>query len=310
MSVATFRMIVLGSCLMGLANVATAAEGAGGAYLLGLRGQGAGITPPPGVFFSDQTLIYDADTSASISLDGGTIGAGVRAKPIVNIPTALWVTQAEIAGGNLGFSATLPFGEMDIRAKVGPLSVQDDIFTIGDPSLGAFVGWHSGELHFQSGVTAFIPIGDYHEGEIANVAKHRAAADVYGALTWYQPETGIDLTNIVGVTFNAENKSTDYRTGTELHWEGSLTKKLTDNFSAGLVGYYYKQLTGDSGAGATLGDFKGEIAAIGATAGLDFVVGKTPVSTRIRYYHEFNARNRLKGDAVFVSTSFPLAISK
>jgi hypothetical protein len=77
-----------------------------------------------------------------------------------------------------------------------------------------------------------------------------------------------------------------------------------------VIGYYYKQLTADGGLGATLGDFEGEIAAVGLTAGLDYVVGQTPVSSRVRYYHEFDAKNRLKGDSVFLSTSFPLHISR
>jgi hypothetical protein len=120
----------------------------------------------------------------------------------------------------------------------------------------------------------------------------------------------VDFSNIVGVTLNAKNEATDYKTGTELHWEGSLTKKWTENFSAGVIGYYYKQITADSGLGATLGDFEGEIAAVGLTAGLDYVIGQTPVSSRIRYYHEFGAKNRLEGDSVFLSTSFPLHISR
>jgi hypothetical protein len=308
---ASTRIFVAALALSGLGGTALAAEGGSGVYLLGARGQGAGITPPPGLFFSDQTIIYDASANASIALEGGDIGIGVTASPIVNIPTMLWVTPTEFLGGNLGFSATVPFGVMDIGATVAPFgSIEDSIFTVADPSLGAFVGWHEGDIHWQLGVTSFLPIGDYRKGKIANVAKHRLAADVYGALTWFEPESGIDFTNIVGVTFNAENEATDYRTGTEFHWESSLTKKFGGSFYAGAVGYYYNQMTGDSGAGAALGDFKGEIAAIGATAGFDFVLGQTPVSTRLRYYHEFNATNRLEGDAVFLSTSFPLWIDK
>ncbi|MEQ1520078.1 MAG: transporter [Aestuariivirga sp.] len=304
-------LIVAGALTAAVADSAHAAESASGAYLLGLRGQGAGITPPPGVFFSNQTLIYKGEANANVSLSNGDVGVNVTIKPTVDIPTLLWVTPAEVFGGNLGFGLTVPFGHVDVRATVVPLgAVHDDVFTVADPSLGMFVGWHAGDFHLQTGVTTFIPIGDYQEGEIANLAKHRLAADVYGALTWFNPESGIDFTNIVGVTFNAENEVTDYKTGTEFHWEGSLTKKIGDSFYIGALGYYYNQLTGDSGDGAALGDFKGEVAAIGATVGLDYKLGQTPVSTRIRYYHEFDAINRVEGDAVFLSTSFPLWIDR
>jgi hypothetical protein len=297
------------SVLAGLSTSVLAAESASGAYLLGLRGQGAGITAPEGVFFSNQVYYYDASAAANIKLEGGSVAVGVKAQPIVDIPTLLWVTPAEIVGGKLGFTATAPFGNMDISAKVLGVGVREDLTTFADPSVGAFLGWKDGNLHWQAGVTGFLPIGDYREGALANVAKHRLAADVYGAITYFDPESGIDLSNIVGVTFNAENSATNYKTGTEFHWEGSLTKKFTPAFSAGIIGYHYNQLTADSGAGATLGDFKGQISAVGATVGYDFVVGKTPVSTRLRYYHEFAARNRLEGDAVFASMSFPLALT-
>lgn len=292
------------------AGGAMAAESASGAYLLGLRGQGAGMTAPPGLYFSNQVYYYSAAAGSSISLGGTAVGVNVEAKPIVNIPTALYVTGHEIFGGRLGFTATAPFGLMDITATVGGLgSVNDRLTTFADPSLGAFLGWKSGNFHWQAGVTTFLPIGDYRPGAISNVAKHRLALDAYGALTWFEPETGIDFTNIVGVTFNAANTETDYKTGTEFHWEGSLTKKFTPAFSAGVVGYYYKQLSDDTGSGATLGAFRGEIAAAGLTAGYDFKLGDIPVSSKLRYYHEFAAENRLEGDAAFLSLSFPLWVA-
>jgi len=33
----------------------------------------------------------------------------------------------------------------------------------------------------------------------------------------------------------------------------------------GLIGYYYQQITGDSGLGAKLGPFKGRVVALGGT---------------------------------------------
>jgi hypothetical protein len=206
----SFVIAVSAVCLA--ATSSFAAEGASGAYLLGVRGQGSGITPPPGVFFSHQTVIYKADTQAKIPLENGSVGVNVEASPIVQIPTLVWVTPAEVLGGNLGFSATVPFGEMDIKANVGPLAIHDDIFTLGDPSIAGFLGWHADTLHVQAGVTGFLPIGDYHQGAIANVSKNRLAADVYAAVTWFDPQSGVDLSNIVGVTFNAENKATNYKT--------------------------------------------------------------------------------------------------
>ncbi len=293
---------------------AYSAEGGSGVYVLGLRSNGAGMTPPPGLFFSNQVFMYDGSFSGILELDGGRLAGGVDTSVFVNIPTLLWVTPAEVMNARLGFSLTTPYGRVGVDGFVTPiLELSDDTTTFGDPALAAFLGWNSGNLHVQSGVTGYLPIGDYTEGALANVARHRLAADFYAAVTWLHPEWGIDVSNTVGITFNAENEATNYKTGNEFHWEGAITKQLTESFSVGLVGYYYKQLTGDRSPPAIhaiLGDFKGEIAGIGAQIGYNFQIGPAPVSTRLRYSHQFNATNHMEGTSVFLSLSFPLAVSR
>ncbi|MBX3567133.1 MAG: transporter [Rhizobiaceae bacterium] len=294
------------------AAAAEAAEGGGGVYLLGLRSTGAGMTPPPGLFFSNQLYVYSGSRSGVEPLVGGGLIANAEASAVINIPTLVWVTPAELMGAKLGFSVTTPFGGVNVEGDVLPfLSTSDSATSFGDPAVAAFLGWNSGNFHIQSGVTTYIPIGDYTKGAIANVARHRLAADVYAAVTWLDPATGIDISNTVGITFNAKNQATDYTTGTEFHWEGAVAKRFNDNFMAGVVGYYYRQLTPDKAPPLTqaiLGDFEGQVAAVGGMIGYDFKIGEAPVATRLRYYHEFNPVNRLEGDAVYLSISMPLAV--
>ena len=65
-------------------------------------------------------------------------------------------------------------------------------------------------------------------------------------------------------------------------------------------------MTGDSGAGATLGAFKGEVTGVGPSMTYNFALGKLPVATTARWYHEFDVENRLKGDAVYFTATIPL----
>jgi hypothetical protein len=288
---------------------AYAAEGGSGVYLLGFRGPAAGVTPPPGIYFNNQTYFYFGDVNVNFDLANDDVAVNVDADVILDLPTALWVTSADVLGGNLGFALTVPFGYVNLSAQLVSLaSVSDDVFTVGDPFASAFVGWHFGNWHLQTGVAVNVPIGDYQDGEIAQVAKHRWATDIYTALTWLDPATGIDISNSIGFTFNAENQDTNYRTGTEFHWEWAVVKSFSQSFAAGFNGYYYKQLTDDGGSGKSplLGGFKGEVAATGATATYNFLAGTTPVSTQVRYYHEFAAKNRLEGDVVFFSLTMPV----
>src|SRR5579871_5102267 len=86
---------------------ANAAEGGIGDYLLGSRSNGAGITPPPGVYFQDDTYFYDAKIGGGKTLPfGGLLVANVSVQSWLNLPTTLWVTPAKILGGDLAFSLT------------------------------------------------------------------------------------------------------------------------------------------------------------------------------------------------------------
>jgi hypothetical protein len=131
--------------------------------------------------------------------------------------------------------------------------------------------------------------------------------DVFGSATWLDPELGIDISTSAGFTFNGVNHYTDYHTGDEFHVEAAASKFLTKDFSVGLMGYYNQQVTGDSGQGATLGPFKGRVAAFGGTAGYTFHLGQIPISTRIKVFREFDSKNRLQNGRVGLLTlSMPL----
>lgn len=292
------------------ANDALAAESGSGAYILGIRGPGAGVTPPPGVFVSNQVFTYSGDIERSIPFGDFEVLARGRADAIVNILTLQWVTPAEIAGGRLGFTLTVPAGTVEVEGSALGFTVNDDTTTFGDPSVGAFLGWRHANFHLQAGITAFLPIGGYDSTGFANVAKNRTAFDFFGALSWVDPGLGLDFTNIVGITYNLENEASNYKTGTEFHWEWALTKKFSNGLSFGPAGYYYQQLTDDSGRGAILGSFRGETVAVGGTLGYEFMIGRLPVSTRLKYYHEFESKNRLEGDAAFVTLSMPLWVQQ
>ena len=79
-----------------------------GFYILGQRGQGAGVLPPEGVFFSLPSYYYSGDSSSSEELPfNGTADQGIDAELFIVMPTALWVTPVNVFGGDLAFSGNL-----------------------------------------------------------------------------------------------------------------------------------------------------------------------------------------------------------
>ncbi|MER2265445.1 SphA family protein [Methylobacterium oxalidis] len=299
---------------------AQAAEYAQGIYVLGNRGPLAGVTPPPGFYFENETYYYSGNLGGGrVFQGGGVVAANVKLDFSANFATPIWVTPVEILGGNLGFSLTIPFGTPNVSAGAVLSSPRidriiagrehDAIFNVGDLYLASFVGWHSGNFHWSTTLLGVVPSGSFQNGQLSNISLNRPALDLSGALTYLDPVLGYELSVVPGITFNWINPATQYLTGTEFHLEWSASKYLNKELSIGLVGYYYDQLTGDSGAGNRIGPFKGRVTSLGGQIGYTFKVGEIPVSTNVRFFREFDVRNRFTGTATYLSISAPLWVA-
>jgi hypothetical protein len=155
-------------------------------------------------------------------------------------------------------------------------------------------------------LTGIAPTGKYNPDSLAFMGLNRPAFDIKGGYTFLSMETGTELSAAAGVTFNLPNIATDYLTGTEFHLEAALNQHFPFGLAAGVGGYFYQQLTGDSGSGAVLGPFRGRVAAIGPLLSYTLTVDKQSVTLSGRWFHEFDVKRRVRGDAIFTSLSFPL----
>lgn len=314
------RWLILGATAAAAvwAGQAQASEGGASIYLLGTGGPGAAVLPPiEGLFLLNTLYHYDGKSEGSRQfVVGGNLVAGLKANINADFPIVLFVPTTNLAGGTLVVGGTIPMGEpaIDVSAVItGPrgntavISRSDNKFIVGDPLLLANLGWKTGKTHITLATFVNVPIGDYRKDELSNLAFHRWAADASLAVTWLDEEAGWDLSGKAGFTFNGENHWTDYNTGTEFHAEAAIEKKLSPAWSLGVQGYYFDQVSGDTGRGATLGPFKGRVAGAGVTGAYNFkIAGKIPATLRLHAMTEFDARNRLEGQSVFLDFSMPL----
>lgn len=299
---------------------AAASEGGASLYLLGSGGPGAAVLPPvEGVFFNNMFYFYDGSVEADREfLINGNVVLGLDATIAADFATVLWVPSTDVLGGTLAIGAALPVGVPDVTASAvltGPqggtvgVSRSDSAFVIGDPILTAELGWSvGGNSHLALSTMVNVPIGMYREDQLANLAFHRWAVDTSLAGTWHDPKLGWDISLKGGVTFNGTNHYTDYKTGTEAHFEASIERIFSPKFSAGLQGYRFVQLSGDSGAGAVLGPNKGRVTGVGVTAAYNFPIGKMPATLRGQVFEEFQAERRLEGTSVMLSLTVPLSM--
>jgi len=310
--------VLLGTTLA--MSAAQAVEGGGSNYLLGMRGPLAAFVPKPGVYLTDNVYYYDAGRS-DLTPIGDRIVGSISAEALMNIAQFTWVTDVNLLGGRLAFSGVLPYGNLEVGGNVAvpvpPFVVKqsDDVTALGDPALSAVLGWkHRDGDRFRAWSaysTLFIPAGDYEVGRLANTGKNRWALDLGGAYTMANFNGGRELSAVLGFTFNGQNDDTNYDSGNEMHLELAGKQYLPKHFSLGVVGYWNEQLTADSGGPALLGDFKGRVFGIGPELAYQFTQSKEhPVTLDLRWYHEFDARNRVEGDGVFFTFSVPLSIQQ
>ncbi len=272
-------------------------------YFLGLTIPMAGYVPPPGAYFEDTFLLYQGPSPA------------LNAHLVINIAEAGYFFETGLFGATFGFVATIPFlGDRnsipasftDSSGTKWPFRKTADIASIADTDYSAILGWHSGEHNWCFVLTGFAPTGNYDPNRFVQTGLNRPAIDVKGAYTFLSQQTGTEVSGALGMTFNALNTVTNYQSGVELHFEWALNQHFSSGLATGVGGYFYQQVTNDSGFGDTVGPNRGRAVAIGPLLSYTFKAGAQEVTLTGRWYHEFAVENRVRADAIYGSLSFPL----
>lgn len=295
-----FSLLLFGLFLLPQAALAT--EGGGSYYFPGTSVTfGSGISPPPGFMLVDQLLFYSGEVDKAVF--GGRVRLGVDASAFYNYLGCFYAFEKPVLGGRLQIGAAVPVGWVDFegQASIGQdfRRGTDDDSGLGDVLLTAALYWKGkGNLHYKLSESVFVPTGSYSdsEGTLANVGRNYWGFDTTFTVTWMNMETGREFVIAPGILFNTENSDTDYQSGTEFHLDVALNQYLAQNLAVGLHGYYYRQLSGDSGSGAKLGDFKGESYGIGPALFWSPKVENGKLSVMLKWLHDFHNENRLDGD--------------
>jgi hypothetical protein len=109
-----------------------------------------------------------------------------------------------------------------------------------------------------------------------------------------------------GFTINTINTATNYQSGAEFHFEWAINQHFPFGLAAGVGGYVYQQITNDGGSGDRIGTFKGRVVAVGPMLSYNIAIGGQQLSLSARWFHEFDVENRVRGNSIFASLSFPL----
>ncbi len=326
MSLIVILFLSLLSCLQ-------ATEGAFPLYLNGYMGPKAGYMPPPGLYFRND--IYHHPGHLKKDVLGGVVTGKCNAKISFDILSFTYISHLTLLDANVGCGVIAPFGRIDVHATlsatVPTVSLKRDALGILRPTIGSktinkkkhqvahgiadtlvipfMLGWHSDRynLHVLGFQGLFLPTGSYTKGKIANMGQNHFATETDLGFTWLNPDWGTEVSALTGITVNFTNHKIHYRSGSAWHTDFFVGQYLTKQLQVGLSGYWFYQLTPDSGTGSkVLGGFRSRALGLGPSISYEWKLFDIPVTACLRYFKESDTKNYLKGETFYLTLQLPL----
>ena len=286
--------------LLSTPQPALADEGGIGVYVPGVYGNlGMAKVPPEGFYLLDFPLFASLDTE--IASRAGVIHIDIDAPLFANAIVPLWLTDKKIFGGNYGAAVGIVVAGLGVDSMVegpGGNFFENDDSNVGFGDVYAVplaITWHKKNTYYLVYEGINVPLGEYQVGACCNIGLNYWAFDTNFTFTYHNPKRLVEFDSNIGYMYNLENNDTNYKSGANVHWDYTIGFNLSERLQVGISGYVYKQVAGDSGSGATLGDFKGEGVGIGPS--VSYVIStKRPLVLQFEWIHDVHDKNRLSGD--------------
>jgi hypothetical protein len=181
---------------------------------------------------------------------------------------------------------------------------QNSVSGFGDLTVvPVMLAWKTGDWQIDALLPIYAPTGSYQEGRLGNPGLNYWTFDPMFGVVYSNKQSGFNAMLHVGYAMNTENSDTDYQSGSLLHFDAAIQQILpvgSGFLTLGAEGFYFDQVTGDSGAGAVLGEFKGLTAGLGPVLGYIQPLGKQALLFELKWLPELDTKNRLDGDYVWL----------
>ena len=246
--------LVLGALL--ILGSSQAMAGGSQSYPNGAEAFMAGAVPPPGTYFLDYMYYYSADTMKNNS--GDDIAAFDDVSVLANVFRLLWMSEAQVLGGNYGMHAFLPILSTDLNfnVPVGPGHTRsyDDTdvpYIIVSPFI---LAWHlqQGKLHIVTSLAdIYVPTGQ-DGANMATVGRNFWTIEPVLGITYlldnweFSAKLMYDFSSTQDDYATVYGFSVDRDPGQEFHTDYSISYALSPTLRLGVNGYYYIQTTDDS----------------------------------------------------------------
>lgn len=292
-------------------GTARADEGGGGFWLPGQFASFAAQPFEPGFLLETTSYVSSGRASAERSFSRGiNIAANYAIDQYLVFVNPGYAFHDPVLGGQLYLGVSFTLGRADVSASVsatGPLAAvstaQNDSMTApGDFQPSASLSWTVGNHSFMTYGTVNVPVGAYDVTRLAGIGLGYWAIDAGAAYT-FAKALGFEFSATAGITYNFMNSNTLYQSGVDGHLDWGASYSFSEALYVGAVGYFYRQLGGDSGPGAQLGPFMSRVTGIGPQIGYTLDLGVVQADLNLRGYREFDADNRPEGWNVWFSVT-------
>lgn len=289
-----------------------AEEGGSGHYLPGATASFIDALPGKEAFvYVNDLAWYSGSASGTRQLRlGGNVAASLDATVVADTSIVLYQTPWKVFGGEYAAAMAIPYVWMEVKGKVQPGSIlppgsrSEKTDGLGDIQILPFmVGWTRCDVKLRTQLGIYAPTGDFEAGRLANIGKNYWTFEPGFHFSWLSSKKGTEVTVFAAFDFSTKNGATDYQSGDVFHVDATTAKHFPVGhglFGVGAGAFWYEQISGDSGSGATLGSLEGRSFGVGPVLSYMRQAGKrTTLIGELKWLPDLDAEKRLEGDVVW-----------
>jgi hypothetical protein len=285
-------------------------------WLPGAFGSLAATPVTPGWAYSTIYLHLQANAGATqnfVTSNGvrGSVVTGLSAHADALAVGITYTSPIPVLGGQAAFSVLTAPGNVGAgidSTLTGPRGntisgvATDNRTTVSDVLYQGTLKWNQGVNNEMVYIVGNIPSGTYDPNRLANLSFGFVGYDAGAGYTYFDPKTGHELSVVGGFTYSLPNPDLQYQNGIDFHLDWGASQFVSKNVQVGLVGYYFQQLTDDSGPGAKLGGFRGQAVGLGPQIGFIIPLSKDYQGyLNVKGYKDLETENRAKTWSTWVT---------
>ena len=308
------------SAMIVVTKTAQADEGGVGFWLPGLFGSLAAAPQVPGwslgMIYIHDSVSASSNVATARAITIGqfnptltqSLNASLHATSDIGVISPTYVFATPVLGGQAAVSLAAIYGNSSadingtLSSTLGPIAfsrafdVSDSRDAFGDLFPQFALRWNAGVNNWMTYLTGDIPVGAYDSARLANLGLGHGAIDAGGGYTYFDQKTGYEFSTVAGFTYNFINPSTDYQNGIDFHLDWAASKFLTKQWQIGVAGYFFNQISCDSGIGDKVGCFETRVVGVGPQIGYIFPINEHYQGyINLKGFGEFAAEHRADG---------------